>query len=85
MYHFGPHKADYSSGSINYGNCFFFFVMFCVLISPKADFILELFGSLRYFMCGASKQQIAAADSQRVDFGQAFGVSHRSRGTNGKV
>ncbi|KAJ6499942.1 organic solute transporter Ostalpha-domain-containing protein [Mycena vitilis] len=49
-----------------------------------ADFLLEIFGSLRFFMCGASEQQVAAVDSKRVDFGEAFGVNgHRRTGYKG--
>jgi len=45
-----------------------------------ADFAVEIFGSLRFFLCGASEQQMAAMNSNRVDFGQAFGVSGQGRG-----
>ncbi|KAJ6625597.1 organic solute transporter Ostalpha-domain-containing protein [Mycena sp. CBHHK59/15] len=43
-----------------------------------ADFATEIFGALQYFMCGSSK---VAATSDRVDFGEAFGVSsHMANG-----
>ncbi|KAJ6593951.1 organic solute transporter Ostalpha-domain-containing protein [Mycena capillaripes] len=45
-----------------------------------ADFAVEIFGSLRFFLCGASAQQVAAMNSNRVDFGQAFGVSGQGKG-----
>ncbi|KAJ7096271.1 DUF300-domain-containing protein [Mycena epipterygia] len=35
-----------------------------------ADFAQEIFGSLRFFLCGASAKQ----DDSHVDFGQAFGI-----------
>ncbi|KAF7361848.1 hypothetical protein MVEN_00529300 [Mycena venus] len=44
-----------------------------------ADFALEIFGSLRFFMCGASEEKVARADSKRVDFGEAFGVEGHQR------
>ncbi|KAJ7783231.1 organic solute transporter Ostalpha-domain-containing protein [Mycena metata] len=45
-----------------------------------ADFALEIFGSLRFFLCGT---QTAANDdiNRPVDFGDAFGVSGRKRPT----
>ncbi|KAJ7346676.1 organic solute transporter Ostalpha-domain-containing protein [Mycena albidolilacea] len=46
-----------------------------------ADFALEIFGSLRFFMCGASAQEVAAVDRKRVDFGRAFGVGHPQKGS----
>ncbi|KAJ7901884.1 DUF300-domain-containing protein [Mycena olivaceomarginata] len=46
-----------------------------------SDFALEIFGSLRFFMCGASAQEVAAVDRKRIDFGQAFGVGHPQKGS----
>ncbi|KAJ7045567.1 organic solute transporter Ostalpha-domain-containing protein [Mycena alexandri] len=45
-----------------------------------ADFALEIFGSLRFFLCGA--QTATNGNSNRpIDFGEAFGVSGRKRPT----
>lgn len=52
-----------------------------MLTCSTADFALEIFGSLRFFMCGASAQEVAAVDRKRVDFGQAFGVGHPQKGS----
>jgi len=42
-----------------------------------ADFFVEIYGSLRFFVCGASSEQVN--DRSRIDFGQAFGVEgHQS-------
>jgi len=45
------------------------------------DFFLEIFGSLRFYMCGAPpEEEEHYNDSKRADFGQAFGVEgHRPR------
>ncbi|KAJ7462358.1 DUF300-domain-containing protein [Mycena galericulata] len=37
------------------------------------DFVQEIFGSMRFFLCGAPAEETLLKD--RVDFGQAFGVS----------
>ncbi|KAF7376189.1 hypothetical protein MSAN_00034000 [Mycena sanguinolenta] len=45
------------------------------------DFFLEIFGSLRFYICGASpEEEERYNDGKRADFGQAFGVEgHRPR------
>jgi len=40
-----------------------------------ADFAIEIYGSLRYFVCGRSSQ--VANRNQVPDFGQAFGVNRK--------
>ncbi|KAJ7188182.1 organic solute transporter Ostalpha-domain-containing protein [Mycena filopes] len=47
------------------------------------DFLVEIFGSLRYFLCGAppSQSAIPGNSNRPADFGDAFGVSGRKRPT----
>ncbi|KAJ7497348.1 DUF300-domain-containing protein [Mycena latifolia] len=44
-----------------------------------ADFAQEIWGSVRFYLCGASSRQMAM-DPNRVDFGEAFGVSGHTSG-----
>ncbi|KAJ7703145.1 DUF300-domain-containing protein [Mycena rosella] len=47
-----------------------------------ADFAAEIWGSLRFYLCGASPEKVEAMDPGRVDFGQAFGVDGYSSGAS---